>query len=51
MRSLFNKVGGLQLYLKEIQHRCFPVNSAKLLVAEHLRWLLPTPRKQTKKGI
>ena len=36
---LFNKVAGLglQLYLKEIQHRCFPVNIAKFLTRA-LHW-------------
>ena len=47
LKSLFNNVAGLQtrnFIKKRFQHRCFPVNFAKLLKAtfftEHFRWLL-----------
>ena len=40
----FNKVAGLQLYYKRLQHRCFPVKFVKFLrtpfFTEHVRWLL-----------
>ena len=47
LEPLFNKVAGLKAYnfiKKRLQHRCFPVNIAKLLrtafFIEQLRWLL-----------
>ena len=40
----FNKVAGLQLYYKILQHRCFPVKYVTFLrtpfFTEQLRWLL-----------
>ena len=45
--SLFNKFAGLKacnIINKRLQHRCFPMNIAKMLgkafPIEHLRWLL-----------
>ena len=47
LEFFFNKVASLNAYSfikKRLQHRCFPVNIAKLLITasfiEHLRWLL-----------
>ena len=44
LESLFNKIAGLQLYLKRLQHSCFLVKFEKFLrtpvFTEHLQWLL-----------
>ena len=44
LECLFNKIAGLQVSKKRLQHRCFPVNIAKFLrtafFIAHLWWLL-----------